>query len=463
MKLSSKLSLVLIVTVLTAGILISVFSLKATKSFFDQYIFKVREAQLDQWEDIYQEYYLYQGSWQGVENLRIMGGGGMMMHGHGRGMNSMMNRQNVVLADKDGIILTHPYPEQIGKTLDQNLLYKGRTIRVDNKIVGYLFPEELFVPGTRELEQKFITSVLFAVILGSLLASLIAILFGLWWSKKLTKPLEELVNASEKIAKGDFQYSLNFHTKDEFGSLAQAFNKMTRELNHSLEVRQQMFADISHELRTPLTILGSKLEASLEANETLDAPQLSSLYDEVIRLQGLVKELQDLSKLQTGQVKLNIKKIDPRQFTYDLGILVAAEAKARGIKFELDVSPELTYLKADLEKLKQILLNLLSNAFRHTQSGGLVTLRFRKIQGNAVIEVIDTGTGISPEELTNIFERFYRIDKSRTRATGGTGLGLAITQGYIKAHKGEIKVESDLGKGTRFIITLPLNEENECN
>ncbi|KJS82166.1 MAG: hypothetical protein JM58_15690 [Peptococcaceae bacterium BICA1-8] len=455
MKLSRKLSIVLIIAVLTAGILISVFSLEATKSSFNQYVFKVREAQLDQWQEVYTQYYLYQGSWQDIENLRM---GGSMMRGQGQGMGWGANRQDVVLADLHGKILSHPYPDQVGKVLEDSLINKGRPIKIAGKVEGYIFPQEIFIPEARELERKFITSVLNAVVLGTLLASLIAIVFGLWLSRKMTRPLEELANVSQKVAKGDFGHFISLNTRDELGSVAQAFNKMSRELEQAQFTRKQMFADISHELRTPLTILGSRIEAALESKGILDAPQLSSLYDEVIRLQGLVKELQDLSNLEAGQIKLNIQEIDPRQFTLDLSFLFEAEANARDIKFEIFVDEKLELIQADMQKLKQIILNLLSNAFHYTQPGGFVQLRMEKIGVNAVIKVLDSGPGIDKEDLQNIFQRFYRADKSRNRATGGTGLGLAIAKGYVEAHNGQISVESIVGKGTMFIITLPLGD-----
>ena len=456
MKLSRKLSMVLITAVLTAGILISVFSLEATKSSFNQYVFKVREAQLDQWEEVYTQYYLYQGSWQGIENLRMMGGS--MMRGQGQGMGWGANRQDVVLADVNGKILSHPYPDQVGKILEDSFINKGRPIEIAGKVEGYIFPQEIFIPEAREFERKFIASVLNAVVLGTLLASLIAIVFGLWLSRKLTKPLEELANVSQKVAKGDFGHYITLNTKDELGSVAQAFNKMSRELEQAQFTRKQMFADISHELRTPLTILGSRIEAALESKGMLDASQLSSLYDEVIRLQGLVKELQDLSNLEAGQIKLNIQEIDPGQFTKDLSFLLEAEANARDIKFEVFVDEKLELIQADMQKLKQIILNLLSNAFHYTQSGGFAQLILEKKGLNVVIKVIDSGPGIDKVDLPNIFQRFYRADKSRNRATGGTGLGLAIAKGYVEAHNGQISVESTVGKGTMFIITLPLGD-----
>jgi signal transduction histidine kinase len=451
MKLTSKLSIVLIITVLTAGILISIFSLQATKSFFAQYILKVREVQLDHWEKIFTDHYLYQGSWQGVESIKFMGG--QMMHRSGMGWG--MYRQSVVLTDVDGKILNHPDQRQVGLVLEKSFLNQGRPIKLDERVIGYIFPMELFIADTKSLEQKFITSVLYAVILGTLLASLVAIFFGLWWSRRLTRPLEALAIASNKVAKGNFNHRISLTTKDELGSLAKAFNTMAQELDRSHKVRKQMFADISHELRTPLTILGSRLEAALENEESLNAAKISSLYDEVIRLQGLVKELQDISNLEAGQVNLNIQKINLQQLTEDLRILLEAEAEAREIIFNIDIHQDLNYFYADPLKLKQVILNLLSNAFHYTQGGGKVFLRMYLEEQDIVIEVADTGPGIAKEELPHIFERFYRADKSRNRATGGVGLGLAIAKGYVEAHGGTIDVESEVGKGTKFIIKLP--------
>ncbi|MFZ5945327.1 MAG: sensor histidine kinase [Bacillota bacterium] len=451
MKLSSKLSLLLIGTVLIAGIFISVFSLQATNNFFGQYIFKVREGQLDLWEDVYSQYYLYQGNWSNVENLRLMGG--QMMRWQGMGRNNP--RQEVVLTDISGKILAHPEIQQIGQRLDKALLVKGRPIKIDGQNVGLLFPVELLIPETRALELKFINSVISSVVLGTIITSLFAILFGLWWSRKLTRPLEELASASGEVAKGNFNHEIKIDSGDEFSSLANAFNKMAQELDKAHQLRTQLFADISHELRTPLTILGSRLETVLEKGGQLDTLQVSTLYDEVIRLQGLVKELQDLSNLEAGQVKLSIQEINPHFLAQDLAVLFEAEAEARNIQLHIDVEEQFAVLKGDQQKLKQIILNLVSNAFRYTPAQGEVFLKMYSFEQDNIIEVSDTGVGISPEDLPYIFQRFYRADKSRNRLTGGVGLGLAIAKGYIEAHRGRIEVYSEPGKGTRFKITIP--------
>ncbi|MFZ7103022.1 MAG: sensor histidine kinase [Peptococcaceae bacterium] len=451
MRFSSKLSLVLITTVLAAGIIISAFSLEATKSFFAQYIFKVREGQLEQWARFYTEYYAQNNGWGGLTDSPDHRGRAGMMMGRGPGMGG----QGVVLTDARGQIIQHPAREEIGNFIHENLLDQGRPIKADNTVVGYLFPGELFIPAATELEQRFISSVLYAVITGTIITSIIASIIGIVWSRKITKPIEALALAAKKVAKGDFSGHISFTSQDELGTMAQAFNTMAGELDKSQQIKKQLFADISHELRTPLTILGSGLESALEEGKSLPPLQVSSLYDEVIRLQGLVKELQDLGRIEAGQVGLEIRQVKPREITDDLKLLLEAEAEARKIKLNIAVSEKLAYIKADPHRLKQIILNLLSNAFRYTNEGGQVTLKMFPEENTTVITVSDTGPGIKNEDLPYIFQRFYRADKSRNRTTGGTGLGLAITKGYVEAHGGKIEAASQVGKGTKFTVKLP--------
>lgn len=236
---------------------------------------------------------------------------------------------------------------------------------------------------------------------------------------------------------------------------------MAHEIDENMRLRRQMFADISHELRTPLTVLGSKLEMTLERNEPLDPVETAMLYDEVIRLKGLVQELQDLSKLEAGQVVLNKTLIDFGAYFSDFFVLLAAEAEDRQITLTMEQSPSVKYCYADSQRLRQIVLNLVNNALRYTPEGGEVSLRAFEEGDYFVFEVEDNGVGISEDDLPYIFQRFYRADKSRDRATGGSGLGLAITKGFVEAHQGTITVRSTLGKGTIFTVRLPQYHEKE--
>ena len=231
-------------------------------------------------------------------------------------------------------------------------------------------------------------------------------------------------------------------------------------LEKGIELRKQMTADISHELRTPLTVLANKLEMSLEQNRPLTTEDTVILYDEVIRLRGLVNELQDMSKLEAGHLAIEKTLIDFEQYFEEFFFLLEAEAESRQMTLKVELEENLPACYADPKRLKQIVLNLVNNAFRYTPDGGLVHIKAVHEQNNFVLEVRDTGIGMAPEDLPYIFERFYRADRSRDRETGGSGLGLAITKAFVEAHGGTITVESQLEKGSTFIVKLPLYNES---
>lgn len=216
-----------------------------------------------------------------------------------------------------------------------------------------------------------------------------------------------------------------------------------------------MIADTSHELRTPLTVLASKLEFTLEQNKPLETEDVVVLYDEVIRLKGLVNELQDLSKLEAGHAMLDKTLIRFRDYFADFNVLLEAEAESRRLNLKVDLERAPEYCYADPKRLKQIILNLVNNAFRYTLEGGQVTVMAWQEENNFMFSVQDTGMGIAPEELDKIFERFYRTDRSRDRESGGSGLGLAITKALVEAHGGWIKVASRVNEGTVFTVMLP--------
>ena len=282
-------------------------------------------------------------------------------------------------------------------------------------------------------------------------------------SVSIATPLKDLTMATKRMAKGNFSEPLPIYGNDEISDLSRSFNSMAHELEKNIDLRQQMVADISHELRTPLTVLSSKLEFTLEQNEPLEMEDVAVLYDEVIRLKGLVGELQDLSKLEAGHAMLDKTLISFPAYFSDFQVLLEAEAESRNIELQVDLAADLTYCYADAKRLKQIILNLVNNAFRYTADGGLVHIKAWQDVHGFYFSVQDTGIGIAADELDRIFERFYRTDQSRHRESGGSGLGLAITKALVDAHGGWIKVESEPGVGTIFTVCLPhWDETAEC-
>ena len=441
MRLTSKISLILVVMVLVTGCLIGVLCIENINDALDEYLYETHEVMLNDWARTFVAYYTYNGNnWDGVENL---------------GHVAELKQSGVVLSNLNGRVLYHYDDAYIGRQVPQEIYSRGYILRVDNQVIGILYPAALFSDTFMQLEQNFVKSTMVAVVKGAFFTSLFAIIIGMALSIHIVHPVRELTRAAKRMAKGNFEEPLPIYSTDEIGDLSRSFNTMAQEIEHGIEMREQMMADTSHELRTPLTVLASKLEFSLEQNKPLETEEIVVLYDEVIRLKGLVNELQDLSKLEAGHAVLDKTLIKFADYFEDFAVLLDAEAESRNMTLEVNLKEAPEYCYADPKRLKQIVLNLVNNAFRYTPEGGTVTIVAKEQDGDFLFSVQDTGMGIAPEDVNKIFDRFYRTDRSRDRESGGSGLGLAITKALVDAHGGWIKVDSQLNKGTTFTIMLP--------
>ena len=441
MRLTSKISLILVVMVLVTGCLIGVLCIENINDALDEYLYETHEVMLNDWARTFVAYYTYNGNnWDGVENL---------------GHVAELKQYGVVLSNLNGRVLYHYDDAYIGRQVPQEIYSRGYILRVDNQVIGILYPAALFSDTFMQLEQNFVKSTMVAVVKGAFFTSLFAIIIGMALSIHIVHPVRELTRAAKRMAKGNFEEPLPIYSTDEIGDLSRWFNTMAQEIEHVIEMREQMMADTSHELRTPLTVLASKLEFSLEQNKPLETEEIVVLYDEVIRLKGLVNELQDLSKLEAGHAVLDKTLIKFADYFEDFAVLLDAEAESRNMTLEVNLKEAPEYCYADPKRLKQIVLNLVNNAFRYTPEGGTVTIIAKEQNGDFLFSVQDTGMGIAPEDVNKIFDRFYRTDRSRDRESGGSGLGLAITKALVDAHGGWIKVDSQLNAGTTFTIMLP--------
>ena len=441
MRLTSKISLILVVMVLVTGCLIGVLCIENINDALDEYLYETHEVMLNDWARTFVAYYTYNGNnWDGVENL---------------GHVAELKQSGVVLSNLNGRVLYHYDDAYIGRQVPQEIYSRGYILRVDNQVIGILYPAALFSDTFMQLEQNFVKSTMVAVVKGAFFTSLFAIIIGMALSIHIVHPVRELTRAAKRMAKGNFEEPLPIYSTDEIGDLSRSFNTMAQEIEHGIEMRKQMMADTSHELRTPLTVLASKLEFSLEQNKPLETEEIVVLYDEVIRLKGLVNELQDLSKLEAGHTVLDKTLIKFADYFEDFAVLLDAEAESRNMTLEVDLKEAPEYCYADSKRLKQIVLNLVNNAFRYTPEGGTVTIIAKEQDGDFLFSVQDTGMGIASEDVNKIFDRFYRTDRSRDRESGGSGLGLAITKALVDAHGGWIKVDSQLNEGTTFTIMLP--------
>lgn len=252
---------------------------------------------------------------------------------------------------------------------------------------------------------------------------------------------------------------------DEIGRLIQAFNQTLERLEHLFTTQQRFLADVSHELRTPLTVIKGNMDL-MRRMKKVDPESIESIDAEVNRLTRLVNSLLLLAQAESGYLRLNLEPLELD--TLLIEVYQELHLLAQNKKLQLELSEmEPVQIRGDRDRLKQVLLNLVSNAIQYTPSGGKVTLSLQRSGQQARLVVRDTGPGIPPEDLPHIFERFYRAEKSRTRSGqgGGFGLGLSIAKWIVDHHNGYIQVESRLGEGTAFIVWLPLlgegNEKSE--
>jgi signal transduction histidine kinase len=256
------------------------------------------------------------------------------------------------------------------------------------------------------------------------------------------------------MASGELEQAVPVNSVDEIGELAAAFNQMSRAVSRANSARRQMTADVAHELRTPLTVIAGYVEAMRDGVLAPTPERLSVIYSEMEHLQHLVGDLRTLSQADAGELKLSLQPLDPAEVLQQTSAAFAHQAAQKGVRLELLLDSGLPRVLADETRLDQVLDNLLSNALRHTPSGGRVVLAASATGGRVRLAVQDTGPGIAPEALPYIFDRFYRADGSRSEETGQSGLGLAIAKALVEAHGGTISVEAAVGQGTTFGIEL---------
>ena len=280
---------------------------------------------------------------------------------------------------------------------------------------------------------------------------------GVWMSRRMAAPLERLAEAAQAIGARDLQYRVSVGGSRELQELATAFNQMAENLQVAETLRQNLLADVAHELRTPLTVLQGNLRAILDDVYTLDKSEVARLYDQTRHLNRLVSDLHMLAQAEARQLTLDCHSIDISEFVNNIAAMFEPIAESSNVTLRVEPSTVPLIANIDAARMTQALQNLLTNALRHTPEDGTVTVRTGKESGEIRIAVMDTGAGIAPEHQSHVFDRFYRVERSRDRDSGGTGLGLAIVRALVDAHGGRINVSSPgVGRGSTFTIALPL-------
>lgn len=319
--------------------------------------------------------------------------------------------------------------------------------------VGTLIVTPFEAPATPA--SDFLSAVNRSVLWAGLIAGAVALVLGSGLFFQVVRPLRSLSTAAQAIAEGDLSQRALVGARDEVGQVAVTFNQMAESLQRYAAERQNMIADIAHELRTPLSVIQSNLEAMLDGVLPASPEELTSLHQETLRLNRLISDLRILSLAEAGQLRLEKQPVDPGALVRQVGERLRLRAEEKHINLETDVANSLPQIQADPERLTQIITNLVDNALRYIPAGSRVTVAAGPASGGVELLVSDTGPGIPPEDLPHLFDRFWRAEKSRNRATGGSGLGLAIVKQLVEAHGGQIQVTSQVGVGTQFRIHLP--------
>lgn len=401
-------------------------------------------------------FYQRNGTWIGVSDVFA---GLPTASGTGRGMGAMRGRPGFLLADAGGLVVYDERNTRIGTSITTAERAGGVSIAdASQRTVGYLVATG--GPGRGQMqqaEQNFLDELRQTLIIAALAAGGLGILMGLVISRTLAAPLSNLASAARAFAARDWDHRVPVKGADEIAQVAQEFNLMAEAIQRAEIMRRNLMADVAHELRTPLTVLQGNLRAILDGVYPLELGEIATLYDEVRLLNRLVDDLRELALADAGQLPLNLQEADLGNMCRAALAHFSAVADAKNIRLVADISADQSHcVRADPDRVAQVLRNLLANAVRHTPSGGTITISIGALSQNDVrVGVADSGEGIAAEDLPHVFDRFYRGDKSRSRAGGETGLGLAIVKAWVEAMGGTIQAESEQGRGSCFSFTLP--------
>ena len=376
-------------------------------------------------------------------------------------------RLTFMLVDVDGRIVIPVRPYRPGEFVPEELTADGVDIEIRGEVVGSVLTIGE-VPPLDQRELRYLERTNSSLIYATLGATAIALVISLVLTRGLTRPLRELTSAIRSLSQGGMGQQVRVRTKDEIGQLAQAFNLMSADLAKLSEQRRQMTADIAHDLRSPLTVIGGYVESMRDGVLKPSPQRLSAIHDEVQHLERLVEDLRTLSLADAGELSLNLAPIAPSGLLDQIQAAYQHAAERKNLTLTSHADPNLPQINADPDRFMQVLGNLVSNAIRHTPDGGEISIQCsviseQHLSPNSQLDtdnwilftVTDTGSGIPAEDLPRIFDRFYRVDDSRHGGKGESGLGLAIAKSIVEMHGGTIGVESELGQGTTFTITLP--------
>lgn len=379
----------------------------------------------------------------------------------------------ILVTDSSGVIIADTSREWLGQRAEAVGLGNGTPITASGQIVGnlHLLQSDGIIMGKGHMwgqvsqiipmvitgEDDFLNQVKSNLWQVGIIAAIVALIVGLVLTRQITRPVRTLISGTRHLTKGELNYRVDVKSRDEIGELADSFNLMASSLEKGEQSRRQLTADIAHEVRTPLTIIDGTVDGIIDGVFQPDMEHLRSIKEQTSLITHLISDLRDLSLAESGQLKLVLSSTDIFELLRRMVSNYEIDALEKNISLKIEEPAQIPEIIIDPIRIEQVISNLLTNAIRHTPSGGSITINAQNTGAGLAISIADSGEGIAPKDLPHVFERFYRSGSSRSRQEGGTGLGLAIVKQMVEAHGGNVWVKSEIGKGSIFSILLPLS------
>ena len=426
---------------------VSLYVGHAAQRGVDQYELRRQEVRVERVQGLLARHYSHRESWDGLQTTLDRSG-------------PLIDRR-ILVTDSEGNVVGDSHRERAGRWPRAERRERHHPIKVGNDEVGAVliapsppanpsrFPPEPAVSRlAAAVDQSLLWTGLAAGAGGLLLVSLT--------SRWLLSPIRSLSAAAVRLGQGDFSQRVSLSGPSEMGQLAHTFNTMAENLGRLEAQRRNLVADVAHEIRTPLSNIQGYLEAIKDGLLQPTPDNIDTIHSQVLHLSLLVEDLRLLAQAEAGALHLDLREDSLGSVLEEAVLAFRPRADLKGVELTLDIPPGFPRVWMDRTRIAQVVANLLDNAVRHTPSGSAVTVTVTESGDMGRVTVADSGPGIPETDLPFVFERFYRVDPSRSRSTGGTGLGLTIGKQLVEAHRGQIQVESAPGQGTRFTFTLPL-------
>jgi signal transduction histidine kinase len=440
-----RLSILFVVCSFAAILLITLFVNLTINSKFNEYMIDIQNKRHQRIVSYFEEVYKSEGKWTESSGVELM-------------HEAYMGNYCLTLMDSDKKTIWGMNPNDLNIKLHLNSMYvkdKGVytantfEIKADNQLVGYVEIGQYSSVLLSEEDVNFKLSINKSIIASGILTLIIIIIISLYFSKQFSNPIKEVANMSVSLSKGNFDIKSSTESDiEELENLRISINILAEKLKYQDSLRKRLVSDISHEIRTPLNVLQNNLEAMIDGVFPVTTERLNYLNEEVVRFGRLLDNLNALKEFESESIKLDFEQIFLNDLITDIceDFYVAAESK--NIKLNYNITSHEKYLiKGDKDKLKQVFINLLSNALKFTDKDGKVSVNIYDNETSVVVEVKDDGIGIKKEDMPFIFERLYRGDKSRHKIEG-SGIGLTIVKNILALHHATIEIESEEGQGT---------------